>query len=318
MRVYTLLILPIMLLAMACGSTDNNTVTITVADTLGAGASADSVATPEPPKPDTTLTHDVASADEAIAYMEQSPYAEKYRTGILPQMAKDNLDYCTRLLKSPYNYFIVVDKPSMYVVLYDRFGNEVKAYRCAVSRNYGAKHKRRDNRTPEGFFSAEGIYDSTDWLYTNDDGYTSPAKGQFGPRYIRLKTDVTNQVGIHGTAAPGSLGRRASHGCIRLHNNSILELVKYATPGMPIIVNPSERDQQVNRQEGFHVPTINIGKPVETPAPDVYKNPYTSAKPDSTATNLPTDQPPTENPAEDTPSTPTPDPVAEPAAEPAE
>lgn len=239
---------------------------------------------PDPVKQDTVLTHDVASAEEAIAFMESSDYADQYAQGILPAMAHDNLDYAIRLLKSPYNYFIVVDKPSMYVVLYNRFGVEQQAYRMACSKKYGTKHKRRDNRTPEGFFSAEGIYNSTEWLYTDDDGNTSQVKGQFGPRFIRLKTDVTTQIGIHGTCAPWALGNRASHGCIRIHNDHIMELIKYVEPGTPIIVNPSERDQKVNREEGYEILSINIGKPLKKqPAPVEEKKPQQKA--DTTRTD---------------------------------
>lgn len=271
------------LIAVSCSGTASDTITVDAGNPEFAHTRPDMPEPeplPEPVKPDTVLTHDVASADEAIAYMESSEYADRYARGILPAMARDNLAYATRLLKSPYNYFIVVDKPSMYVVLYDRFGVEQHAYRMACSKKYGTKHKRRDNRTPEGFFSAEGIYNSTDWLYTDDDGNTSKVKGQFGPRFIRLKTDVTTQIGIHGTCAPWALGRRASHGCIRIHNDNIMELVKYVEPGTPIIVNPSERDQKVNREEGYEIPSINIGKPAKKqPAPAEEKK--TEQKPDS-------------------------------------
>ena len=217
--------------------------------------------------------------------MESTPGADRYRRGILPAMAKDNLDYCKRLLQSPHDYFIVVDKPSMNVVLFDRYGVEIHSYKMACSRHYGTKHKRRDNRTPEGFFSAEGIYNSTEWLYTDDDGNTSQTKGQFGPRFIRLKTDVTTQVGIHGTCSPWSLGKRVSHGCIRIHNDNILELVKYVEVGTPIIVNPSKRDQQINIEEGCDIPSINIGKtretPVEKPKADTVTKPDSIVTPDT-------------------------------------
>jgi len=158
-----------------------------------------------PPRRDMTY-------DAVMNRMRTSPDWSKYQQGILPKMASDCLEYADRLLNNTHDYFIVVDKASMNVLLYDKYGREVKVYRTACSRNYGTKHKKADNRTPEGFFVAQGIYDSTDWLYTNDYGVTSPARGQFGPRFIRLKTTVTSQVGIHGTASPGSLGRRVSHG----------------------------------------------------------------------------------------------------------
>lgn len=248
-------------------------------------AALDTVAEPETIEPDTILNCDIATAAEAIDFMESTPGADRYRRGILPAMAKDNLDYCKRLLQSPHDYFIVVDKPSMNVVLFDHYGVEIHSYKMACSRHYGTKHQRRDNRTPEGFFSAEGIYNSTEWLYTDDDGNTSQTKGQFGPRFIRLKTDVTTQVGIHGTCSPWSLGKRVSHGCIRIHNDNILELVKYVEVGTPIIVNPSKRDQQINIEEGCDIPSINIGKtretPVEKPKTDTVTKPDSIVAPDT-------------------------------------
>lgn len=201
-------------------------------------------------------TKTFASAQEAIDYMNSSVDASKYASGIFHRMAEENLPYLTKLLNSPYQRFIVVDKEVMRVILFDKYGREILGYGMACARNYGTKHKKADSRTPEGFFSAEGVYDSTDWLFTNDNGYTSPAKGQFGPRFIRVKNPVSTQIGIHGTAAPGSIGHRVSHGCIRVKNENILELVKYVEVGMPIIISPSRRDTNVNKSEGYTISYI--------------------------------------------------------------
>lgn len=202
----------------------------------------------------------LATAEQALDYMQNSGHWSEYQEGIIPSVLGQDLDYGRRLINNRFDHFIIVDKQSMHVILYDKYGREQKSYLMACSRKYGTKHKRRDNRTPEGFFTAGGVYDSTDWLYTNDDGYTSPAKGQFGPRFIRVKNPVSSQIGIHGTSARHSPGRRASHGCIRLLNENILELVKYVHSGMPIIVNPSDRDQAVNKDEGYDIVQLNIGK----------------------------------------------------------
>lgn len=201
-------------------------------------------------------TNTFASAQEAIDYMNNSADASKYASGIFHCMAVENLPYLTKLLNSPYQRFIVVDKDVMRVILFDRYGREILGYAMACARNYGTKHKKADSRTPEGFFSAEGVYNSTDWLYTDDYGNTSPAKGQFGPRFIRVKNPVTTQIGIHGTASPRSIGRRVSHGCIRVKNENILELVKYVEIGMPIIISPGRRDTNVNKSEGYSIPYI--------------------------------------------------------------
>lgn len=215
--------------------------------------------------------------------------SDKYARGIIPQMLIDNPDYARRLLASTHPYFIVVDKPSMHVVLFDRFGRKVHAYKMACGKNFGQKHQKRDCRTPEGFFEAGDTYDSTDWLYTDDDGVTSPKKGQFGPRFIRVKNPISGQIGIHGTCAPWSLGRRASHGCIRIHNDNIVELVKYVTPGMPIIVNPARRDQAINLGEDCKVGKIYIGQVSESRKPIKPIVPQPEEKPDTAKAPAPAD-----------------------------
>lgn len=216
---------------------------------------------PEPPVPVyRPLDHDLQNMQQALEFMNSSMFADEYAKGVIPLIAGQSVEYAQRLLMNRHRHFVIVDKRSMNVILYNRFGVEMERYRMCCSRNYGTKHARRDNRTPEGFFSAGLTYDSTDWLYTDDDGHTSQVKGQFGPRFIRITNPVTTQVGIHGTCAPWSLGRRSSHGCIRIHNDNILKLVEYVTQGMPIIINPSDKDQQVNREEGYEVVQLTLKK----------------------------------------------------------
>lgn len=193
-------------------------------------------------------------SSEAMQFMKASPDADKYLSGVLPLVAQGSPKYAKRLLENEYSKFIVVDKGRMRVILYDKYGRELRSYKMACAKNFGTKHKRADSRTPEGFFSVQGIYDSTDWLFTDDNGKTSKKKGQFGPRFIRISTPVSSQIGIHGTCAPWSVGSRASHGCIRITNEQILELVDLVEVGMPVVVIPGKRDRKVNREEGYNIP----------------------------------------------------------------
>lgn len=195
---------------------------------------------------------------EALDYMSSSADASKYAEGIIPQMAEDELSYAVKLINNKYDKFLIIDKQLMRVGLFDKYGREILSYKMACARNYGTKHKKADSRTPEGFFSVEGIYNSTDWLFTDDNGRTSKKKGQFGPRFIRIKNPVSSQIGLHGTCSPWSIGSRGSHGCIRVTNENILELVKYVTPGMPVIISPGKRDQQVNKSEGYDIAMITM------------------------------------------------------------
>lgn len=203
--------------------------------------------------------------DDLMEFMRASENWEAYKTGILPLMIEKSPEYTKKLLNNIYSGFIAVDKSRMKVILFDKFGNLQKSYGMACAKNYGTKHEKGDSRTPEGFFSVEGIYDSTDWLFTDDNGVTSKKKGQFGPRFIRLRIPGTSQIGIHGTCAPWSIGARASHGCIRITNENILELVDLVEIGMPVIVIPGRKDIEQNIIEGYDIPWIPTSATAKEP-----------------------------------------------------
>ncbi|MCC8036591.1 MAG: L,D-transpeptidase family protein [Bacteroidales bacterium] len=193
-----------------------------------------------------------------LRWMRESKDSAEFAQGILPRMAQEQPQYCYTVLTSPHPRFIVVDKRRMRVLLFSRTGLQLNQYKMACGRKYGTKQEKGDCRTPEGLLSVKGVYDSTDWLYTDDEGYTSPIKGQFGPRFIRLQTIRGRwlPVGIHGTCAPWSLGNRSSHGCIRIHNDSILKLAELVDSGMLVIVNPGRRDMIENVIAGHDIPAI--------------------------------------------------------------
>lgn len=247
----------------------------------------DTFAAPEPePEPEPAV-EDIHSVNEAIVFMNKSADSAAYAAGVMPLIARENVKWAKKLMASEHKHFIVADKGTLYVYLYDRYGREIKRYHMCAAKNRGTKHEKGDSRTPEGFFTVEGIYDSTDWLFTDDNGVTSKEKGQFGPRFIRLRTPVSMQIGIHGTCAPWSLGSRSSHGCMRVANESILELVEYVEPGMMVIVNPGRKDEQVNIEEGHDVFRLKfyLGKDKLPPA---LPEPVETA-PDSTATEAAAD-----------------------------
>lgn len=156
-------------------------------------------------------------------------------------------------------YFIVVDKGAMQVQLHHADSGMVKAYRCACGRGFGNKRMKDDCRTPEGSFWAGRVYDSSDWHYTSPEGIRSPNPGQYGPKFIRIAGARYGSIGIHGTDSPRSLGRRVSHGCIRISNKNILELASYVFPGMKIIVKPGPKDLHANKHPELYDP-----KPAQT------------------------------------------------------
>lgn len=265
MNRFTLLLTTLFIISLtACGPSDKTGTADSIVDTTtyDTAMPVDTIPVDTiPPAPGR-----FATSQEALDYMQNSPYREKYEAGILPRMARENLPYTNKLLNSTYSRFLVVDKGKMKVQVYDCYGRKEIEYGIACAKNFGTKHEKGDSRTPEGFFSVEGIYDSTDWLFTDDNGVTSPKKGQFGPRFIRLRIPTTSQIGIHGTCAPWSIGSRASHGCIRVTNENIFKLVEIVEVGMPVIVNPGSRDMRVNLEEGYDVPYITTDdRPIKIP-----------------------------------------------------
>lgn len=201
------------------------------------------------PKPTYATTY------EQLSHMRSSGHWDKYSSGILPQMASEVPKYCRQILESEGKRFIVVDKGRMRLFLYDPYGNIMKSYGIACAKNYGSRHKAWDSRTTEGCFNVVRVENSTEWLFTDENGHQSQTKGQYGPRFIRLSTPA---IGIHGTSNPASIGKRVSHGCIRVTNENILDLVQYVEPGMTVIVSPGPRDMAVNESEGYHIPAVTV------------------------------------------------------------
>ncbi len=59
-----------------------------------------------------------------------------------------------------------------------------------------------------------------------------------GTRWIAFWTDGRNSIGLHGTPNEESVGRAASHGCIRMRNQDVLALYAMVKIGTPITVEP--------------------------------------------------------------------------------
>jgi len=162
------------------------------------------------------------------------------------------------------NKIILVNKGLQTLTVYDALLGVIKTYKISTGQNPGNKIKNGDLKTPEGIFPVIGIEESSDWTYDFKDG-KGPIKGSYGPKYIRLKVDSLNifdnvisnfnftsdnefiGIGIHGTHIDSLIGSRASHGCIRLKNKDLLDLLKYIRPGTLIAITPGKLDLDKNR-----------------------------------------------------------------------
>lgn len=91
--------------------------------------------------------------------------------------------------------------------------------------------------TPTGEFSV--------FSQVVDPGWTHPFTGEvmppgpdnpLGERWIAFWTDGTNVIGFHGTPNRDSVGKAASHGCVRMYNEDVRKLYDIVSIGTPVTV----------------------------------------------------------------------------------
>jgi L,D-transpeptidase ErfK/SrfK len=73
-----------------------------------------------------------------------------------------------------------------------------------------------------------------------------------GPRWVGLNKQG---YGIHGTSAPGSIGKAASHGCIRMRNRDVVEFATLVSFGDTVEIR-GERDEEIARIFGIDSGTV--------------------------------------------------------------
>lgn len=109
----------------------------------------------------------VFPADTASAYVAPASKTDSLKTlkgkmdedfNVLKEMENNAPEYYERLQRQMGHGFIVIDKSRMKLILYDKEGGVVRRFAMGCSRKFGTKHKKGDNRTPEGFFTVENVY----------------------------------------------------------------------------------------------------------------------------------------------------------------
>ena len=115
------------------------------------------------------------------------------------------------LTHTPYR--LVVDRKRHRLSLL-RYGRVAKRFPIAV----GAEL----TPTPAGRYYVTDLIRSTDPFY--------------GPYAFGLSAQTTEQLGIHGTDRPSSIGRDVSRGCIRVHNRVIRRLARIVPLGTPVVI----------------------------------------------------------------------------------
>ena len=134
--------------------------------------------------------------------------------------------------------FLLISKES-FTLLYVG-DTQIQEFSCAIGKNQGQKTVAGDMKTPIGVFCIDEIIDASSWTHDFGDG-KGEIQGAYGPWFISLDTNNLSKgqwggIGIHGTHDPGSIGKRASEGCIRLKNDDVAALKKLVRVGMKVVI----------------------------------------------------------------------------------
>ena len=146
--------------------------------------------------------------------------------------------------------FIIVDKESLSLKLYDYAGSELDSYGISCGKKLGNKKIIGDLKTPEGIFHITEIEEASSWGHDFKDG-KGRIEGAYGPWFLRLEVPGHKGIGIHGTHKPESIGTRDTEGCIRLNNEDIEDLKNKVNIGMVVIVLPSLGDLSASQKDSL-------------------------------------------------------------------
>jgi hypothetical protein len=144
--------------------------------------------------------------------------------------------------------FIIINKADFTLSHYNYKGALLQKSLIALGAFPGNKSEIGDSKTPEGVFRIAGFEDASTWSHDFKGDSLGKIEGAYGPYFIRLDVPGQKGIGIHGTHNDGSIGTRASEGCIRMHNEDVSKLVENLKTASIVVIVPGIDDQKINYQ----------------------------------------------------------------------
>ena len=139
----------------------------------------------------------------------------------------------TKRLAKKYPVVLTVDRTHFRISLYKKL-KKVVSYPIAVG--------MAGLETPAGRYTIQNKQVNPAWSVPNSPwagslaGTVIPGGAPNNPLIARW-LGVADGVGVHGTAARGSMGTNASHGCIRMLPEDVIKLYDQVPLGTPIFIN---------------------------------------------------------------------------------
>jgi len=132
---------------------------------------------------------------------------------------------------------LVLNRKRRQVTLY-RGDTPVESYPVAVG--------KPGWETPTGTFKVERKVRDPTWVspFSGEVVPSDAPDNPIGDYWLGFARTDKNVIGFHDTPRPSSVGKAASHGCVRLYRDDMRELFSRVTVGTPVQVV----DRQVSRR----------------------------------------------------------------------
>jgi lipoprotein-anchoring transpeptidase ErfK/SrfK len=181
---------------------------------------------PTPGEPGVELRQD--EMHDLIVAQVEAPGSQKRITA---RVDKTQPEVTTKELASQYPTYIIVDRPNFQLL----FFNHLK-----LSKTYPVAVGQVGLETPAGLYSIQDKQVDPTWHVPDSDWAGSLAgqdipPGPSNPLKARWM-GIFDGAGIHGTDDIGSLGSAASHGCVRMAIDDVIDLYDRVDVGTPVYV----------------------------------------------------------------------------------
>jgi len=172
---------------------------------------------------------DASRLDKALRRRIRDPLATR---GITPRLRRVR----------PAVRLIELRRRNATIVTVDRGGHRLRLFkRLRYDRSYPIAVGAAGFETPTGIRHVLSRQVNPSWTAPNRPwagsyaGRTVPGGAPDNPLRARF-IDLGNGIGIHGTAESFSIGRSASHGCIRMHVSDVIDLFPRVPLGAAVLI----------------------------------------------------------------------------------
>jgi len=175
------------------------------------------------------LALDAGALAKQVAATLTDPSASRV---LAPKLRKLTPKVTTGKLAGAYGTIVTIDRGAFTLRLFKGL-KLAKSYKVAVG--------QPAYPTPTGRYAIQDKAVNPTWNVPNSPwagalaNETVPGGSDANPLKARWM-GIVNGVGIHGTAEDGSIGSRASHGCIRMHVSDVIDLYPRVPVGTPVLI----------------------------------------------------------------------------------